>query len=55
MMNLIPAIIGITMVTFFLGLMLANVPAIPLIVIVIGVLGMMLYDFWGELRGNKDR
>jgi hypothetical protein len=55
MMNLIPAIIGIALVTLFLGIMLANVPAIPLIVIVVCVLGMMLYDFWGELRGNKDR
>jgi hypothetical protein len=53
MMNLIPAVIGIALVMALLGIMVGNVLAIPLIVIVIFVLGMMLYDFWTELRGKK--
>jgi hypothetical protein len=57
MLTLITGIIGIAMVGGFLGFMLVWVPAPPLIMIVIGVMALLVYDFVRELRlgpaGNR--
>jgi hypothetical protein len=57
MLNVITGIIGIAMVCGFLGFMLVWVPATPLIIIVIGVMCLLIYDFVQEVRigsaGNR--
>ena len=56
-MNLIPGLIGIFMLSAFLGVMLWWVPAPPLIIIVVSVMLLLIYDFIQTLRhgGNGDR
>jgi uncharacterized membrane protein len=49
-MTLITGIIGIAMVAAFLGFLLVWVPAPPLIIIVVGVMVLLGYDFVNELR-----
>jgi hypothetical protein len=53
-MILVTGIIGIAMVTTFLGFMVVWVKAPPIIIIVVGVLGLLVYDFVQELRAAKD-
>jgi hypothetical protein len=53
-MTLITGIIGIAMVTAFLGFMVVWVKALPIILIVVGVLLLLCYDFVQELRAAKD-
>jgi len=48
--NLIAGAIGITMVMTFLGFMIVWVPAPPLIVIIVGVMALLVYDFVQTLR-----
>lgn len=50
MMNLIAGIIGIAMVATFLGIMVWWVKALPLIIIIVGVLLLLVYDFVLTLR-----
>lgn len=50
MMTLITGIIGIAGVLTFLGIMLIWVPAPPLIIIVVGVMSLLIYDFVQTLR-----
>jgi len=45
--------IGFLMVTGFLGFMVVWVPAIPLILIVIGVLLLLLYDLVQTVRFGR--
>jgi hypothetical protein len=52
--TLIPGLIGISLVLMFLGVILWWVKAIPLIIIVIGVVAMMIYDFLQTLRFGED-
>jgi hypothetical protein len=54
MMTLITGIIGIAMLAVFLGIMVWWVKAPPLIIIVVGVLALLIYDFLQELRAAKD-
>lgn len=49
-MTLITGLIGIAMVVAFLGVMVWWVKAIPLIIIVVGVLSLLIYDFVQTLR-----
>jgi hypothetical protein len=52
--NLVTGIIGIAMVGTFLGIMIWWVKAVPLIIIVVGVLLLLVYDFVLSLRvGNN--
>jgi hypothetical protein len=56
-MILITGIIGIAMLIAFLGVMIWWVPAPPLIIIVVGVVGLLIYDFvrtvmYGENGGS---
>ncbi|MGY3618808.1 hypothetical protein [Bradyrhizobium sp. USDA 10063] len=50
MTNLITGIIGLGLVMTFLGILLAWVKAIPLIVIVVGVMILAVIDFVQSLR-----
>ena len=50
MMILITGLIGIAMLATFLGIMIWWVKALPLIIIVVGVLALLIYDFLQELR-----
>jgi hypothetical protein len=48
--TLITGIIGIAMVVTFLGFMVIWVKALPLIIIVIGTMLLLIYDFVQTLR-----
>jgi hypothetical protein len=50
MMIAITGFIGIALLAVFLGIMVWWVKAPPLIVIVVGVLALVIYDFVQELR-----
>jgi len=57
-MTFITGIIGIVMLAVFLAIMLWWVPAWPLIIIVVGVMLLLLYDFvqtvrYGERYGER--
>jgi hypothetical protein len=49
-MTLITGLIGIAMLATFLGIMLWWVKALPLIIIIVGVLALLIYDFVQTLR-----
>ena len=49
-MTLITGLIGIAMLATFLGIMVWWVKALPLILIVVGVLALLIYDFVQEVR-----
>lgn len=53
-MNLVAGLIGIAMVVAFLGIMIWWVPALPLIVIVVGVLLLLVYDFVQTVRYGEN-
>jgi hypothetical protein len=53
-MTLISGIIGIGLLAAFLGIMLWWAPAVPLIVIVVGVLILLIYDFVQTLRYGEN-
>jgi hypothetical protein len=50
MMNLVTGVIGIAVLMGFLGIMVWWVKALPLTIIVVGVVIMLLYDFVQTLR-----
>jgi hypothetical protein len=50
MMILITGLIGIAGLGAFLGIMVWWVKALPLIIIVVGVLALLIFDFVQELR-----
>ena len=52
--NLIAGAIGIGMVVAFLGFMVVWVPAPPLIIIVVGVMALLIYDFVQTLRFGEN-
>jgi hypothetical protein len=52
-MTFITGIIGIAMLMAFLGIMLWWVPAPPLIIIVVGVVALLIYDFVQTLRSGN--
>ena len=49
-MIIITGLIGIALLVAFLGIMVWWVKALPLIIIVVGVLALLLFDFVQELR-----
>jgi hypothetical protein len=49
-MLLVTGLIGIALLATFLGIMVWWVKAPPLIIIVVGVLALVIYDFVQELR-----
>ena len=51
---LITGIFGLVMAMTFLGFMVVWVPALPLIVIVVGVMAMAVFDFVQTVRGGED-
>jgi hypothetical protein len=52
--TLFSGIIGMAMVLIFLGIMIWWVPATPLIIIVVGVMALMLYDFYKTVRYGEN-
>jgi hypothetical protein len=52
--SLITGAIGILMVTAFLGFMVVWVPAIPLIIIVVGVIALLSYDYVQTVRFGQN-
>ena len=50
---LITGLIGIAMLVAFLGFMVVWVKAIPLIIIVVGVVSLLVYDFVQTLRAGE--
>jgi hypothetical protein len=54
MMNLITGIIGLAMVMTFLGFMVIWVKAIPLIIIVVGVMILAVNDFVQSVRDKEN-
>jgi hypothetical protein len=52
-MNFITGVIGIALLAAFLGFMLVWVPAPPLIIIVVGVMLLLIYDFILTLRNGE--
>ena len=53
-MTFITGIIGIGLLAAFLGIMLWWAPAVPLIIIVVGVFILLIYDFVQTLRYGED-
>jgi hypothetical protein len=53
-MTLISGLIGIAMLTTFLGIMLWWIKALPLIIIVALVLAILIYDFVMTVRYGDD-
>jgi hypothetical protein len=53
MTNLITGIIGLAMAITFLGFMVIWVPAPPLIIIMVGVMGLAIVDFVQSLRSKE--
>ena len=49
-LNLVTGLIGIILVMGFTGFMLVWVKALPLIIIVVGVMLLLIYDFVQTLR-----
>lgn len=52
--NLLAGLIGIALMCAFLGIMIAWVKAIPLIIIWVGVMLMMIYDFIKTIRDIRN-
>jgi hypothetical protein len=52
--DIVSCAIGSAMVVIFLGIMIRWVPAPPLIIIVVGVMAMMFYDFYLTLRYGEN-
>ena len=50
--NLVTGIIGVASVIAFLGVLLWWIKAPPLIIIAVGVMVLLIYDFVLSLRGN---
>jgi hypothetical protein len=51
---LISGLIGIALLATFLGIMVWWVKALPLIIIVVGVLALLVFDFAQELRAASN-
>ena len=52
MSTIITGLIGMALMIGFLGFFVVWVKAAPLIVIILLVVGLMIYDFWLEVRGQ---
>ncbi|MGQ0665062.1 MAG: hypothetical protein ACT4P2_16070 [Pseudomonadota bacterium] len=51
--NLVAGIIGIVLVVAFLGTLMVWLKSVPLIIIMLGVIALMIYDFAKTLKeGN---
>ncbi len=53
--NLIGGVIGIGGLGLFLGIMLFRVPALPLIVICVGVMLLLIWDFVNTIREEAEK
>ena len=53
-MNVITGIVGIVLLVVFLGILVWWIKALPLTVIVVGVLLLMVYDFVQTVRHGEN-
>jgi hypothetical protein len=51
---IITGVIGIALLAVFLGIYVFWVKAVPLVVIIVGVIALLIYDFWQEVRSQAD-
>lgn len=54
MMNIVPGLIGIALMTAFLGIMATWIKEVPLIIIAGGVMALLVYDLWQTVRGSAN-
>jgi hypothetical protein len=54
MTNLTTGIIGIALVAIFLGILAVWLKALPMILIMAGVLALLIYDFWMTSRSSPN-
>jgi len=54
MSMIITGVIGIALLTAFLSIYVFWVKAVPLTIIIVGVLALLIYDFWQEARGQAN-
>ena len=54
MSTIIPGLIGIALMAGFLGTLLVWLKEVPLIIIAVGVMALMVYDFWLTIRGKAN-
>jgi hypothetical protein len=52
MSTIITGLIGMALMIGFLGFFVVWVKAVPLVAIILLVVGLMIYDFWLEVRGQ---
>jgi len=50
MMSVITGVIGIGILLLFLGVLVWWIQALPLVIIIVGVVGLLLYDFVRTVR-----
>jgi hypothetical protein len=53
MTNIVTSIIGIVVVSAFLGFLMWWLKSVPLTIIMLGVTGLMIYDVVTTLRANR--
>ncbi|MCK6450403.1 MAG: hypothetical protein L6R19_06045 [Alphaproteobacteria bacterium] len=54
MMNIVPGLIGIALMTAFLGIVVTWIKEVPLIIIAVGVMALLVYDLWQTVRGSAN-
>ncbi len=54
MANIVAGVIGVVVVSAFLGFLMWWLKAVPLIVIMLGVICLMIYDVFSTVRANGD-
>jgi len=55
MTNFITGLIGIAGVCVFLGILLWWIKAVPLIIIGVGVMALLIWDFYKSLQADDNR
>ena len=50
--DIVMAVVGLTGLALFLGIIIWRVPQAPLIIVFTAVFVMAIYDFWRELRSD---
>jgi hypothetical protein len=51
---IVTGVIGVSLLAAFLSIYVFWVKAVPLIIIIVGVLALLIYDFWQEVRGQAN-
>jgi hypothetical protein len=51
---IITGVIGVALLAVFLSIYVFWVKAVPLIIIIVGVMALLIYDFWQEVRSQAN-